>query len=268
MMLTPWTSALWISGVVGLLVARRAGPWFFLGVLYLVFVALMMALHAKDYYLAAIYPVYFAAGAMRWLPAGTAEGRTSRLRISLVSAYAVVLCIGFVFTVPFSIPVLPPQRLVAWMKTMGYAPTDTENHAPTVLPQFYADRFGWHEMVEKVAGIYNGLPPQERAITGVLADNYGEASAINLFGPKHGLPVAISGHQSYWLWGPHGYTGQEMILITGESLAALRPYYASCEVMATLDHPLAMPWEHKNVYLCRGRIRPYQADWKDFKNYY
>lgn len=268
MMLTPWTCPLWITGIVWLLVARRARPFLILGVLYLVFLALMMVLHAKDYYLAAIYPVYFAAGAICWLPDLVPGARRSSRRAIRVVVFTVLFCVGFVLTVPFSIPVLRPRRLVSWMKTMDYAPTDTENHAPTVLPQFYADRFGWHEMVERVARIYNALPPQERAITGIYGDNYGEASAIDLFGPRYGLPAAISGHQTYWLWGPGDYTGQEMILITGSSLARLEPYYASCEVKAKLDAPLAMPWEHKDVYLCRGRIRSYQADWKDFKNYY
>ncbi|MGB6868132.1 MAG: glycosyltransferase family 39 protein [Acidobacteriaceae bacterium] len=264
MMLTPWTAPLWITGIVWLLVARRARPFLFLGVLYLVFLPMMMALHAKDYYLAPIYPLYFATGAMGYLPVG----RTSKLRTVRVSAYAVLLCIGFVLTVPFSIPVLPPQQLVAWMKTMHFQPKDSENHSATILPQFYADRFGWHEMVEKTAQVYNALPPEERAVTGIFAGNYGEASDINLFGPKYGLPVAISGHQTYWLWGPHGYTGQEMIIITDESLADLKPYYASCQVMDKVDNPLSMPWEHKNIDLCRGRFRSYQADWKDFKYYY
>jgi 4-amino-4-deoxy-L-arabinose transferase-like glycosyltransferase len=264
MMLTPWTVFLWLPGVVWFLVARRARPFLFLGVLYLVFLPLMMALHAKDYYLAPIYPLYFAGGAMARLPVG----RSSRLRLTLASTYALVLCVGFVLTVPLSIPVLAPRQLVGWMKTLHFQPADTENHAPTALPQFYADRFGWHEMVKTVAQIYTALPPQERAVTGIFGSNYGEASAINLFGSKYGLPVAISGHQTYWLWGPHGYTGQEMILITDESLADLKPYYASCQVMAKLDDPLAMPWEHKDVDLCRGRFRSYQADWKDFKYYY
>ncbi|HEX3660594.1 MAG TPA: glycosyltransferase family 39 protein [Acidobacteriaceae bacterium] len=272
LMLTPWTAPLWITGLVWLFFARRARPLLFLGVLYLVFLGLMMALHAKDYYLAPIYPLYFAAGAVCWLPASTSgpppPSRSRPLRTALISAYALLLCIGFVLTVPFSIPVLRPHPLVTWMKTMRFQGNDSENHAPTVLPQFYADRFGWHEMVEKVAHVYNALPPQERAVTGIFAGNYGEASAINLFGPKYGLPVAISGHQTYWLWGPHGYTGQEMIIITGESLADLKPYYASCQVMAKLDNPLAMPWEHKDIDLCRGRFRSYQADWKDFKYYY
>jgi phosphate starvation-inducible membrane PsiE len=264
MMLTPWTVALWLSGVVWLLVSKRTRPFRFLGVLYIVFLAMMMALHAKDYYLAPIYPIYFAAGAMRWLPVS----KSSMTRNVLVSAYVLLLLVGFVLTVPFSIPVLPPQRLVAWMETMHFEPKDSENHAETILPQFYADRFGWHEMVEKVARVYNALPPQERTITGIYADNYGEASAINLFGPKYGLPVAISGHQSYWLWGPNGYTGHEAIMITDASPARLKRYFASCSEEAVLNNPLSMPWEKKPIYLCRGGIHSFAADWKDLKNYY
>jgi hypothetical protein len=264
LMLTPWTVGIWATGVVWLLVAKAARPFRFLGVLYLVFLGMMMLLHAKDYYLAPVYPIYFAAGAIRLLPADR-PGLTRRV---LVSAYAVLLVVGFVLTVPFSIPVLPPRQLVAWEKTMHFAPHDSENHDATILPQFYADRFGWQEMVEKVAKIYDSLPPQERAVTGILADNYGEASAINLFGAKVGLPVAISGHQAYWMWGPHGYTGQEMILITGARPQALQESYASCTVEARMDNPLSMPWEKKHIYLCRGRKSTYAADWKDFKFYY
>jgi hypothetical protein len=264
MMLTPWTIFLWGSGVLWLLFSKTARPFRFVGVLYVVFLVIMMALHAKDYYLAPIYPIYFAAGGICWLPAQ----ERSALRIIRGSAYALLLVIGFVLTVPFSIPVLPPAKFVAWARTMHFKPQDSENHEATILPQFYADRFGWHEMVEKVAAVYNSLPPDQRAGTGILASNYGEASAVNLFGPQYGLPVAISGHQNYWLWGPRGYTGQEMILIVDVTPSDLQQNYASCTFEGRLDNPLAMPWEHKPIYLCRGRKTTYEADWKDFKDYY
>ncbi|HEY6446140.1 MAG TPA: glycosyltransferase family 39 protein [Acidobacteriaceae bacterium] len=261
MMLTPWTVVLWLSGVIWLLAAKRARPCLFLGVLYLVYLPLMIALHAKDYYLAPAYPIYFAAGAVCWLPAGS----LSRLRRIRAGVYATLLVVGFVLTVPFSIPVLPPQSMVAWEHTMHFAPADSETHDATILPQFYADRFGWHEMVDKVARIYNALPPGEKAVTGIFTGNYGEASAINVFGPKFGLPTAISGHQNYWLWGPHGYTGEEMIVIGPPEDRAL---FESCAVAAQMDNPLSMPWEKKPIFLCRGRKVPYAADWKDLKNYY
>jgi hypothetical protein len=263
-MLTPWTVFLWVSGVIWLLVSKTARPFRFLGVLYLVYLPMMMLMHAKDYYLAPVYPIYFAAGAMCWLP----RHKQGVTRNVLVGAYGLLLLVGFALTIPFSIPVLSPRRFVAWSKTMHFKPADSENHDATILPQFYADRFGWHEMVEKVAAIYNSLPPDERAITGIYTGNYGEASAINLFGPQYGLPVAISGHQSYWLWGPHGYTGQETIIINGATLAEMNKVYASCVVADQLNNPLSMPWEKGPIFLCHGRKSSYTADWKDFKYYY
>ena len=264
MMLNPFTFPLWVSGVFWLLFAKAARPLRFLGVLYPVFLLMMMGLHAKDYYLAPIYAIYYAAGGVCWF-----RGTPMRMwRNWLGAAYALLLCLAFVEGVPFSIPVLPPQTFVAYEKMVNFTPKDSENHDATILPQFYADRFGWQEMVEKTARIYDSLPPQERAVTGILTDNYGEASAANILGRKDGLPVAISGHQTYWLWGPRGYTGQEMILITGASPDVLKATYTSCTQEATLDNPLSMPWEKKPIWLCRGRIRPYQADWKDFRNYY
>ena len=265
MMLTPWTIPLWLGSVFWLLFAKMARPFRFLGLMYLVFLPMMMALHAKDYYLAPIYPLYFAAGAIRWMT--WAERATWRK--ALVGLYALLLVVGFVLTVPFSIPVLAPQQFLAWSKTMRFQPKDSENHPTTTLPAFYADRFGWHEMVDQVGAIYDALPPSERAVTGIFTGNYGEASAINLLGAKYGLPVAISGHQNYWIWGPHGYTGQEMILIsydlTPEKLAQS---YASCTVAGRVDNPLSMPWERDPIYLCRGRKSTYAADWNDLKFYH
>jgi hypothetical protein len=264
MMLTPWTIVLWLSGVIWLLVSKAAKPLRFLGVLYLVFLPMMMALHAKDYYLAPIYPVYFAAGAVWRLPVNRRGG----FRNGLAAAYAVLLVLGTLLILPLSMPVLTPQKFLAFTKALRFQPKDSENHAATILPAFYADRFGWQEMVEQVGRIYNSLPPDERAVTGIFAGNYGQASAINVLGAKYGLPVAISGHQNYWLWGWHGYTGQEMIIITEATPAEMLQVYASCTVVGVRDNPLAMPWERGPIYLCHGRKTSYAADWKDQKYYH
>jgi hypothetical protein len=264
MMLTPWTIFLWLPGVIWLLVSKAARPLRFLGVLYLIFLPMMMALHAKDYYLAPIYPLYFAAGAVWRLP----FNRRGAVRNWLAGMYAVVLVAGIALILPLSMPILSPQTFLAYTKALHFQPKDSENHAATILPQFYADRFGWQEMVEQVGGIYNSLPPEERAVTGIFAGNYGQASAINVLGAKYGLPFAISGHQNYWLWGWHGYTGQEMIIVTEATPEEMAEYYASCKVAGVRDNPLAMPWEKGPIYLCRGRKTSYAADWKDQKYYH
>ena len=97
---------------------------------------------------------------------------------------------------------LSPERLLAYQEKIGFKITKSETHHESLLPQPFADQFGWPEMVREVAEIYNSLPPEERAKTGIWTGNYGEAGAINLFGPKYGLPTAYSRHQNHWYWGP------------------------------------------------------------------
>src|ERR1035438_125887 len=86
-------------------------------------------------------------------------------------------------------------------------------HLVTPLPQYLSDRFGWPEMVEGFAARYNALPPDVRTRTAIFCRNYGEASAVNVLGPRYGLPTAISGHQNYFYWGWNGYTGESVLTL-------------------------------------------------------
>ena len=105
-------------------------------------------------------------------------------------------------TMPTVVPVLPVEAYIRYQKALGWEPPKAENQPTGPLPQYLADEFGWEPMVREVARIYNSLPPEERTRTAIFANNYGEAGAIDYFGPKYGLPRAISNHQTYWLWGP------------------------------------------------------------------
>jgi hypothetical protein len=262
--LTPHSVLLWGTGVLWLLFAKATRSYRFLGVFYAVFLALMMALHAKDYYLVPAYPVFFAAGAVAWF------GWAKRIvwRNALVGVYAAIVLVGLIVFFPFSVPVLRPQQWLAYAEKLHFKPKDSENHAATPLPQFFIDRFGWEDLAKQVSGIYNALPLQERARTGILASNYGQAGAIDVLGAKYGLPSAISGHQNYWIWGTRGYTGEEMIVINGATLDEMNAAYDSCIVAGKRNDPYTMPWEHGSIYLCHGRKKTYQADWKELKHYY
>jgi hypothetical protein len=262
--LTPHSVLLWGTGVLWLLSAKAARSFRFLGVFYVIFLALMMALHAKDYYLVPAYPVFFAAGAVAWFR----WAKRVAWRNALIGVYAGIVAVGLVVFFPLSVPVLPPQRWLAYTERLHFRPKESETHAATLLPQFFADRFGWQDLTEQVAAIYNELPPQERAATGILASNYGQASAINILGARYGLPPAISGHQNYWIWGPDGYTGEEMIVISEASLEEMNAAYRSCTVVGERNLLYTMPWEHGPIYLCRGRKTSYQAAWNELKHYY
>ncbi|MGA3228665.1 MAG: hypothetical protein ABSD51_01845 [Candidatus Binatus sp.] len=118
---------------------------------------------------------------------------------------AVIVIVG-VMIAPVTIPVLPVETFIRYQRVLGVnVRTDTRKTAE--LPQSYADMFGWPEMAATVAKVYNSISPNERAKTAIFTRNYGEAAAIDFFGPRYGLPQAISGHMSYYLWGPRDWDG-------------------------------------------------------------
>jgi hypothetical protein len=132
------------------------------------------------------------------------------------------------------------------------------------LPQHFSDEFGWPEMVEAAAGVYRSLPPEERAKTGILAGNYGQAGAIDFFGPRYGLPKAISGHQNYYYWGPRQYTGESLILL-GWSLERAQHWCQSVEQGPANAPYYGMGWEYYTILHCRGLKQPLSEAWPHFK---
>jgi hypothetical protein len=265
--LQPIAIFLWIPGLVWLLRNPLAKQWRFLGYTYLLFLVLMMALHAKDYYVVPIYPILFAAGGIAW------EQRLSNRKLVRANSgygfpiYQTTLILAGLISLPMAIPVMRPSTWLAYTKTLHLydATGNTENESSGILPQFYADRFGWQEEVNEVTRIYQSLSPEDQKKVGILCSNYGEASSINIL--VHGLPTAISGHNSYWMWGPHNATGEIMIVVNGASLEEMRKYYDFVEIAGRMDNPLSMPYERRNIYLARGRHNNVTLDWKDFKHY-
>ena len=260
-------AVVWIPGLVWLL-RRREYRW--LGFTFVLFFFSMMAMHAKDYYVSPIYPIVFAAGGIAW------EMRFSRLR-GVVAGRALAFpvfetacIIGALFVLPLSLPILRPVDWLRYTRATGLdrVSSNSEMHSSGLLPQFYADRFGWQEEVEQVTRVYNALPPEQRKMTGILSDNYGEAGAIDFLG--HGLPAALSRHNNYYLWGPHGFTFDSMILIEGSTPEHLREYFQNVQTVGHMGTTYSMPFEQKNIYLVSGRRRKFDvaAEWQKEKHFF
>jgi hypothetical protein len=250
---------LWIGGLAWLAFARKSRPWRFVAFTYLVVLAMMMAMHAKDYYVAPIYPVLFAAGAV------TLAELTRRSWPPIV--YTVILgYLLFRATAPIMLTILPPDKYTAYAAYFGANKVKTEKFS-SPLPQYLSDRFGWPEMVEGFAARYNALPPDVRTRTAIFCRNYGEASAVNVLGAKYGLPTAISGHQNYFYWGWNGYTGESVLTLGNHREDYLNDYDEVVDLGA-FDAPWIMDFEHHHYFWLRHRKRPYAADWPEFKFWY
>ncbi len=250
----------WMCGLIWSLL--RPLPRF-LGLTYIVLMALMIATHAKHYYPADVYPILIAAGGVaieQW------TARAMWLRPALVSA---AVAFGLVF-VPFAEPILPEQTFIAYQNAvfgalhMNANSMKTENNTIGALPQDWADMHGWPEMASAVERVYDALPLAERADAVAVAQNYGEASAIAFFAPA--VPV-ISGHNQYWLWGTHGYDGNVIIDVAGDC-GAKNHLFRSSERAATFTAPYIMPYENDiPIMVCRGLKVPLATLWPSLKSY-
>jgi len=250
---------LWIGGLAWIAFARKARPWRFVAITYLFFLAMMMAMHAKDYYLAPIYPVLLAAGSV-------ALGQLTRRSWRPITYTAILGCVLSFVAAPIMLTILPPDRYTAYVARLGVNITKNEKFT-SPLPQYLSDRFGWPQMVEGFAARYNALPPDVRAHTAIFCRNYGDASAVNILGAKYGLPTAISGHQNYFYWGWIDYTG-ESVLTLGRDREAYLKDYAEVIDLGAFDAPWIMDFEHQHYFLMRHRKRTFAEDWPKIKFWY
>jgi hypothetical protein len=135
------------------------------------------------------------------------------------------------------------------------------------MPLHFALRFGWPELLGAVERAQATLSPVERERAVVLGSWFGDTGAVNLLGRTRGLPRAISGHNSYWLWGPEGASG-EVLLAIAESDVRLRGWYAEVERVAEIGCELCMPEVARlGVYVCRRPLRPIARWWPETRLY-
>lgn len=260
--MNPGTLPLWLAGLLWLFGSRDGRRYRAIGISYLVTLAEFIVLHGKSYYLAPAYPMLFAAG-------GVAIERVFTVRVTWLKPVllATMLMAGALFA-PVIVPILPPGKLVAYMQAIHFQPPRTETSQTAVLPQIFADQFGWREMVSSVAHVYHHLHPEDEKRAAIFCQNYGEAGAIDFFGPKFGLPPAISGHQNYFLWGPRNWTG-EVALVLDTNDGDERELFASVEDLGQIvSSPWAMPFERRrHIYLCRDLKTSVQELWPRMKNW-
>jgi len=230
-----------------------------LPIAFLVVTAVLVASGtSKAYYLAAAYPLLAGPGAV---VLESAMGRSWR-RI-LLGVYGLVLVAGGCAVAPFAIPILSPENYLAYSRSLGITPRAEERSALGRLPQHFADMFGWTELVDSVRSVYSTLSPEEQASCVIFGQNYGEAGAIDVLGQRVGLPSAISGHNSYWFWGPGDWSG-EVVIVIGSTREDLEELFTSVEEASRTRCTDCMPYENgRPIWIARGLKRPVEALWPE-----
>jgi hypothetical protein len=261
LVMSPVTLPVWLGGLVWLLASRR---WRILGLIFIAVAALLAASGASrpNYLTVAYFPVLGAGAVM--IESFTDRGSRFTRRTAVIA----LLALGAAPIVPLALPFLPVDRLIAYQKALGLHSRAQERTPEGDLAQPLADMFGWEDLTRRVARVYQRLTPAERADCAIYTSNYGEAAAIDFFGPRYGLPPAISGHNNYWLWGTHGASGAVVIIVGGSRNDPHRDF-RSVELADTTDCPHCMPYENgAPIFLCKGLNQPLARRWPDVRSYH
>jgi hypothetical protein len=255
--MSPLALPIWLGGLWWFF-SEKGRAFRALGWAWLFTAGIIALLNPRIYYLFPAFPILFGAGAVQW------EAWVQRPALRFAHA-ALMVATGAILA-PFSIPLLPVDAYIRYAKALHMQQPAIENHQLGPLPQIFADQFGWEQMAAVVARVYNNLPAEVRAKTAIFGQNYGQAGAIDFFGPKYGLPKAISGHQSYFFWGPRGYTGDSMIVLD-DRREVLERLFDHVEKVARVEHPYSMPYQHFDVFYCRGIKQPLRLLWPRLKKW-
>jgi 4-amino-4-deoxy-L-arabinose transferase-like glycosyltransferase len=243
---------IWLAGLYSYLFSPKFKRFRMLGWMYVIPLLLFVIAKGRGYYLAPAYPMLYAAGSVwgeQWL-ATLRRGRAVALRVLVWSALAVDILIAMAV----ALPTAPINS--AWWKVSNKIQGD------------FREELGWPELVETVAQIRDKLPVEDRARLGILAANYGEAGAINLYGEQYALPRAISGVNSFWQKGYPDPPPQTLIVM-GFSRKFLENNFTSCEVAGHTWNRYGVLNEetedHPDIYVCRGLKQTWPEFWSDFQ---
>ena len=245
---------LFLAGLYFTLFSRAGKRFRMLGWMYLIPLALFVLAKGRSYYLAAAYPMLYAAGSVWGEEFIT---RASTLARNCIRALVwIALVADIALTASITLPLAPANS--PWAARAMKINED------------FREEIGWPELVETIAKVRDSLPPEDRAQLGIFAGNYGEAGALNLYGPQYHLPPVISPVNSFWQKG-YGDPAPQTLIVVGRDLDELQDDFVSCRLAAHTWNRFGIENEetraHPNIFVCRTLRRPWPDFWKSHRHF-
>lgn len=254
MLLTGLRLPLALAGLCFCFVATAGKRYRVIGWMYVITLALFAVAKGRWYYMAPAYPMLYAAGATwgeQWLTTLN-RGRATTIR----GVVWLALAFELVFAVAFFLPSAP-------LNSRWWAISNS-------LTGDFREQLGWPELVQEVARIRDALPVEERSNLGIIGANYGEAGAINLYGPRYGLPRAISGVNSFWYRG-YGDPPPQTVIVLGLGRSYMDERFSSCRLAGHTPNTYAVDNEetvdNPDIYVCSQPKAGWPEFWKKFQYY-
>jgi dolichyl-phosphate-mannose-protein mannosyltransferase len=233
--------------IAGFITLWRSEQLRFLGVTaVLIVIYVLVWVPGKVYYADGILPVLLAAGSVpaeRWI----SKARRPRARRVGIGLLALA---GTVVILPIALPVLPIATL------------HTVNGTATV-----ADGIGWPQLTAEVAAQDAALTRAGHPPTSIFTGAYAEAGALDVYGGPYHLPLVISGHNTFWLWGPGDASDTTVLYV--DAVGQLKPYFASCRQLAVYNPPdqVQNNWNDLAIGVCTGPSGSWKTLWPHMKHY-
>jgi 4-amino-4-deoxy-L-arabinose transferase-like glycosyltransferase len=248
------TAPLAVMGLWFFLFHREGRLYRLLGWLFVASFTIFAVVRSRSYYTAPLYPILLAGGSVlfaHWL----AGVRPAWSRVAYGVQWTAIVANGIVWVL-LALPVAPVGSPI-WKITAK-------------LYDQFREEIGWPDLAQAVAGVYQSLPPEEREDTGILTGNYGEAGALNLYGPALGLPHAMGLTNSFWY---RGYDPRlpKTVIVTGFDLEEGQKLFESCAVAAKNTNPFGVENEeshyHPDILLCRNLRRSWPEYWASHRRF-
>ncbi|WP_298501899.1 glycosyltransferase family 39 protein [uncultured Maribacter sp.] len=249
----PFTLTISLFGLFALIFGRNLKKYRSIGIASLVIFVTMWLLNSKAYYVFAIYPILFAAGAVK-------VETLLQKKPNWVYIIAAVILIPSVYFIPELTPVLPINKYVKYSQKK-------EQNGRVELTGDYADMFGWEEQVKLVDSVYQALPAKEKNNCVLWVENYGEAGALKILGNKYGLPNPISRHGSFWTWGYRNKDAEVWISL-GNEKQSVEYVFDEVELVKIITHKYAIGEENGiPLYICRKPKVDIAKWWIDYEQH-
>jgi 4-amino-4-deoxy-L-arabinose transferase-like glycosyltransferase len=235
---------IWVAGLVQhfrdpAMRAVRALAW-----AYPVVCVVTLVTGGQPYYTFGLLAYLYAAGCVvvaRW-----AAGHRSRWVLA-----GTAVAVSWALAVVVALPLIPVRSLPP---------------AIARINQTARDSVGWPAYVQEVAAAYRTLPPADREHAVLLAGNYGEAGALDRFGPDEGLPRVYSGQNQLYELGPPPADAAVVVTVGFDDPS---PYFRACTTTGVLDDHVGVDNEEqgRTIMVCRDPLRPWAQLWSSFRHY-
>jgi tetratricopeptide (TPR) repeat protein len=241
----------WLTGLILLLFSAKWKQFRFFGFCYLFLFFLFYLIGAKFYFLIPLYTILISVGSIKI--SDYIDNFSVKKAKVLKFALPIVYILLSMPLLPMFLPVLPVEKFVGYAELLGVdAGVKFENNRLKQLPQYYADRFGWEEMVSKIAEVFQKIPENERNEFGIITENWGEAGAVYFYRNKYGLPEPITLHGWFYFETLRTNYFKHKYISIGIPLEKLNFLFKDVRQEGLFTHPYCMPYENNRpVYICK-----------------